>query len=70
MTLLETRKEEIVIFNQYSAILVDFCDLGVSSPETEVDLIYLTLNQFSPNQWVELSAFEKKNDLKSHQTTP
>ncbi len=64
MTLLETRKEEIVIFNQYSAILVDFCDLGVSSPETEVDLIYLTLNQFSPNQWVELSDIPKEKRFK------
>lgn len=67
---LQKRKAEVGIYNRYSKILVDFCDLGIESPETEVDSIYLTLNQFSAEQWEELKQTPEKKRLKmtSHHT--
>lgn len=62
--LLETRTEEIAVFNKYSKILVDFCELGLDSPEKEVDQIHLTLNQFTPEQWHELSEIPVEKRLK------
>ena len=62
--LLKTRNEEIDVFNRYSTILIDFCDLGLDYPETEVDSIYLTLNQFNASQWEELNNIPKDTRLK------
>lgn len=61
---LEVRTREIDVYNTYSKILVDFCELGVDSPEADVDLIHLTLNQFSPEQWGELSEIPEGKRLK------
>ncbi|MCH2229578.1 MAG: ATP-binding protein [Crocinitomicaceae bacterium] len=67
---LEKRKEEIESYKRYSKILVDFCDLGIDSPEIEVDSIFLTLNQFSTEQWDELKQIpaHKRRKMTSHHT--
>ena len=61
---LEIRSQEITVFNTYSKILIDFCELGIDSPGTDVDLIHLTLNQFSAEQWTDLSEIPEEKRLK------
>lgn len=64
LKLLYKRKEEVDIFNRYSKILIDFCDLGIENPEIEIDSIFLTLNQFNEDQWEELRQLPEKKRLK------
>jgi len=45
---------EIDKLNQFSKITIDFCEININSPETEVDSIYRTITQFNSDQWVEL----------------
>ena len=68
--LLETRRQESTTKNNYSHILIDLCELGVNDPKTELDLIHMTLNQFSPNQWEELNKIpeNKRTKITSNHT--
>ncbi len=50
--------------SQFSKILVDFCDLNIGNPETEVNSIYQTLVQFNTEKWQELEKIPIENRIK------
>ncbi len=52
--LLTNHLKQMKVFNDYSKILIDFCEIGIENPEIEVDSIFQTLMQFSSDKWLKL----------------
>ncbi|MDX2360650.1 MAG: AAA domain-containing protein [Crocinitomicaceae bacterium] len=48
---LSNHLEELAKINNYSQIIIKFCELGMENPEIEVSLLYQTLGVFGEDQW-------------------
>ena len=48
---LKKHLEELAIIDNYSQIIIKFCELGIENPEIEVSLIHQTLGTFGEDQW-------------------
>ena len=61
---------DLVKVNKLHKISIDFCEIGVDNPETDVESIYQTYVQFTSEQWVELEKIpltERQNLTSFHQ---
>ena len=61
---LTRRSDEIAKMNNYSQIVIKFCEIGVDHPEIEVALIHQTLGLFSEDQWKALEEIPQEKRLR------
>ncbi len=54
MSILEKYSNDLLKNNDFSNLLVDFCEIGIENPEFEVESIHQTLMQFSQDKWMKL----------------
>lgn len=60
---LQVHLDNIDKVDNYSKITIDFCELGLESPENDIPIIYQTLHAYSENEWSEIANFPKEKQL-------
>ncbi len=48
---LRTHRSKLVAKADFSQLLIEFCDLGLTNPEIEIEIIYQTLLQINKDTW-------------------